>query len=99
MAFVSTVLGYRSDKAVWQYFRRQLGRWVPKSVGPLDFVRKLANLGHLKTFLHQHWARTQGAFEAKGHLVDRFLVPVCHPRRVGRRTLFLGEAGEGFCAS
>ena len=33
------------------------------------------------------------------HLVDGFPIPVCHPKRVDRYTLFRGEADWGFCAS
>ncbi|MCM8621916.1 MAG: IS982 family transposase [Candidatus Accumulibacter sp.] len=99
MAFVGTVLGYQSDKAVWKYFLRHWAAGFPSLGDRSTFVRQLANLGHIEAFLHQHWARTLEAFAAKVHLVDGFPVPVCHPRRVGRRTLFRGEAGWGFCAS
>ncbi len=99
MAFVGTVLGYRSDKAVWEYFLRHGAAGFPNLGDRSTFVRPLAHLGPIKAFLHQHWARTLGAFEAKVHLVDGFPVPVCHPKRVGRRTIFRGEAGWGFCAS
>lgn len=99
MAFVGTVLGYRSDKAVWEYFLRHWAAWFPNLGDRSTFVRQLANLGHIKAFLHRYWAGTLGAFEAEVHLVDGFPVPVCHPKRVGRRTIFRGEAGWGFCAS
>lgn len=99
MAFVGTFLGYRSDKAVWKYFRQHWAAWFPHLGDRSTFVRQLANLGHIKALLHRHWAGALGAFEADVHLVDGFPVPVCHPKRVGRRTVFRGEAAWGFCAS
>lgn len=99
MAFIGTVLGYRSDKAVWAYFRQHWAAWFPHLGDRSTFVRQLANLGHVKALLHRHWARRLGAFEAKVHLVDGFPIPVCHPKRVDRYTLFRGEADWGFCAS
>jgi len=95
MAFIGTVLGYRSDKAVWAYFRRHWAAWFPHLGDRSTLVRQWANLGHVKALLHRHWASMLGAPKAPGHLVDGFPVPVCHPKRVGRQTSFRGKADGG----
>lgn len=99
MEFVGAFLGYHSDKAIWEYWRRHWAPWFPHLGDRSTFVRQLANLWQIKALLHQHWAGTLGAFEAPVHLVDGFPVPVCHPKRVSRHTVFRGEADWGFCAS
>ncbi|KFB77570.1 MAG: hypothetical protein AW06_001339 [Candidatus Accumulibacter cognatus] len=64
MAFIGSVLGYRSDKAVWESFRRHGATGFPPLGDRSTFVRQLANLGHVKALLHRHWARRLG--ERKG---------------------------------
>ena len=41
MAFVGTVLGYQSDKAVWKYFLRHLAAGFPNLGDRSTFVRRL----------------------------------------------------------
>lgn len=92
MEFVGAFLGYHGGQAIDGGLAPTLG---DRSI----FVRQLANLGQIKALLHQHWAGTLGAFEAPVYLVDGFPVPVCHPKRVSRHTVFREEADWGFCAS
>ncbi len=54
MAFVGTTLGYRSDKAVWEYFRRHWAAWFPHLGDRSTFLRPLAKLGHVTALLHRH---------------------------------------------
>ena len=42
MAFIGTVLGYRSDKAVWAYFRRHWAAWFPHLGDRSTLVRQWA---------------------------------------------------------
>ncbi len=99
MEFVGAFLGYHGDQAIGEDWRRHGATGFPHLGDRSTFVRQLANLGQIKALLHQHWAGTLGAFEAPVHLVDGFPVPVCHPKRVSRHTVFRGEADWGFCAS
>ena len=99
MEFVGAFLGYHGDQAIGEDWRRHGATGFPHLGDRSTFVRQLANLWQIKALLHQHWAGTLGAFEAPVHLVDGFPVPVCHPKRVSRHTVFRGEADWGFCAS
>ncbi len=97
---VGEYLGLESDTAIFEYFTQHYQPFFPALRERTLLVRQAANLWLAK---ERRWKRlTQVSGEAADpiQLIDTAPLPVCHPRRAGRRDrCFAGIADWGYCAA
>jgi hypothetical protein len=99
MEIVGEFLGCRTDKELWEYFRRHWIDWFPRLPGRTSFTRQAANLWMMKLQLLEKLSRGLGAQDERIHIVDAFPVKVCGFKRSGRSRVFRGQAAYGYCAA
>ncbi len=95
---VGEFLGYGNDKALFEYVKHHWYSWFPNLRSRSSFVRQSANLWvvkeRLRLHLYQFVRSCQDIF-----LVDGFPIPICHPKRVHKKTPFRGQGDFGYCAA
>lgn len=98
MELVGEFMGCGKDKAIYRYFKTHWLTWFPKLGTRTTFTRQAANLWKVKELLRKHLV-SQIAQDTDFFLSDGVPMPVCHPKRVSKRTPLKGVAAFGFCAA
>jgi hypothetical protein len=96
---VGEFLGFKTDKKIWEYFKRHFNDWFPQLPCRTTFVRQAANLWKIKQSLQKQLSQDLGSYGDDLYIIDGFPIPVCHFARARRGHLFKGEAGFGRCVS
>lgn len=96
---VGEVLGFDSDKGLWNYVRQHWLPLFPDLPSRSRFVRQAADLCGIKQQLHLYLVKLLGVVRGNLHIIDGFPVPVCRTARAGRCQRFAGEAAFGYCAA
>ena len=84
-----------SDAAIWRCAVTELKAWFPNIGTEWNFVRRGANLIHLKNKILELLFRPSADWNA----FDGLPLPVCKNVRAGRDKRFQGEAAWSFCAA
>lgn len=98
MEIVGEYLGLGKDKRIYDYFKRQWLAWFPNLGARTTFTRQCANLWKVKEQLRLHLVNMITPF-CNLFLFDGLPIPLCHIKRVRRKSPFFGQAAFGYCAA
>jgi hypothetical protein len=97
MEIVGEILGFGSDKAIYDYFKHHWMDWFPHLGHRTTFTRQCANLFCIKKQIREYLYEKHTKNDLL--LFDGFPIPTCNPKRVRRKNPFYGEASFGYCAA
>jgi hypothetical protein len=92
MEIVGEILGFDTDKNIFEFFKRFYSHYFPKLSCRVGFLRQAANLWAVKQQLFKHMAQD---FSDTVVVLDSLPVPVCRFARARRSKLFRGLARYG----
>ena len=95
---LTEIMGYGSDKGIFDYANSHWRSWFPKLGSRTSFTRQMSNLWMIKEQIRKHLV---GAICPDNNLFlfDGFPMPTCHPKRVRPKNPLRGEAEFGYCAA
>jgi hypothetical protein len=103
LVIVGEYLGFKRDKALYEYFAKHYGTWFPDLPDRTQLVRQWANLWQAEQAIWQALVKRHGADQSVYQIIDTIPIPVCGLRRYKGRHTFpddgLLEADVGYCAS
>jgi IS5 family transposase len=97
MEIVGEILGFGSDKAIYEYFKFHWLDWFPRLGSRTTFVRQSANLCEVKEKLRKYLYKKYSRNDLM--LFDGFPIPTCNVKRLRRKNPFFGYGYFGYCAA
>lgn len=92
MEIVGEYLGFSTDKAIYEYFKRHWRRYFPNMPDRTSFVRQCANLWKIKESLFEHLS---GCRKTAIQIIDSMPLSTVKFVRARRARLFKGVASYG----
>lgn len=92
MEIVGEILGLRTDKAIFEFFKSFYKQFFPKLSCRISFIRQSANLWAVKQMLLKNLA---DCFKDNIVVIDSLPISVCRFARAKRSKLFRGLASYG----